>query len=241
MLDAGWCKDPFHQGLVWFSSVLAPSTLHGLTHKICVSKAFQTSYGELQLLSVGSLLIDQRLWPLENASAHIWVLLFLHSLHKIGKIKALFSPLVLRHLLRFEELCHLSVGITAVWRHHVPAQINRNTHPHEPTKALSVLMAMSSSHPIVPTASVYSSALPPCPYLACGESVCHHPMSPAGQKGGLGKKSGLSEAEQRGAEGAITRCSRQWTELGLHCPLTPMCLYSWVMGLGESNAPGSQI
>lgn len=157
------------------------------------------------------------------------------------KNKALFSPLVLRHLLRFEELCHLSVGITAVWRHHVPAQINRNAHPHEPTKALSVLMAMSSSHPIVPTASVYSSALPPCPYLACGESVCHHPMSPADQKGGLGKKSGLSEAEQRGAEGAITRCSRQWTELGLHCPLTPMCLYSWVMGLGESNAPGSQI
>lgn len=131
MLDVGQSKNPMRQDLVWFLSVLAPEHATWFdTQRSCVCKTFQTSFGELQLLSAGSLLTDQRLWPSENVSAHTWVLLFLHSLHKIGKIKALFSPTVLLYLLRFEELCHLSTGVVAARRHPFPAQSSGNTQPH---------------------------------------------------------------------------------------------------------------
>lgn len=71
----------------------------------------------------------QRLWPSENANAHIWVLLILHSLHKIGRIKAVFSAAVVLHLLRFGELCHLSMGFLAAQKRPFPVQNGGSTQP----------------------------------------------------------------------------------------------------------------
>lgn len=196
MHDVGWSKEPFHQGLVSFSSAYrivwhikfvcfqsSPNILWWTPAAFSVIFAHRSktvTLGECQCSYLGTALPS--------------------FLAQNRKNKALFSHMVLLHLLRFEELCHLSVGIAAAWRHRIPAQINWNPYSNEPTKALGgpLFMAMSSSHPIVPTASGHISALSPCPHLVYGESVCHHPTSAADEKGGLGKKSGLSETEQRG-------------------------------------------
>lgn len=65
----------------------------------------------------------------ENVSAPIWVLLILHFLHKEGKIKAVFSAVVLLHLLRFGELWRLSVGFMAAQKYPFPVQSSGSTQP----------------------------------------------------------------------------------------------------------------
>lgn len=106
-----------------------PKACYMIWHRVFICSQSIPSFCELLLLSVGSLLTDQRLWASENVHVHIWILLTLHSLHKVGKIKAVFSAVVLLHSLRFGELWYLPMGFMAAQKHPFPVQSSGSTQP----------------------------------------------------------------------------------------------------------------